>query len=767
MDLVRTVWRRRETVLFTATTLLLAAGGGLWLAGARGPAAWPWVAATLLGLAASTATLVNAVRRRQPSVDVIAWLALAGALAVGEVFAGAVVAVMLASGSLLDARAAARARRELSQLAARAPRTARRYGPDGLREVPVDEVVPGDRLLVGSGEIVPVDGRLQDTATLDESALSGEGLPVERRAGDDVRSGVLNAGHPLDLVATVPARESTYAGVVRLVQQAQADSAPFVRIADRAAVAFVPLTLVLAGGAWLATGDAIRAVAVLVVATPCPLLLAAPIAIMSGLSRTARVGVVVKGGASLERLAAGRVLLFDKTGTLTRGRPELTDVVSAGPLDADEVLRLAGSLDQASAHVLAAAIVSAARRRGLSLSAPERVEEEHGSGLRGVVDGREVQLGKASWLVPEPAPDWVERVRRRADLDSSLAVYVSVDGTPAGALLFEDPVRPDAPRMVRALRAAGVQRIVLVTGDRAEIAETVGRIVGVDVVEADRDPGEKLTIVKREQANAATIMVGDGINDAPALAAAGAGVALAARGATASAEAADVVLTVDRLDALADAIFIARRARRIAWRAVFAGMGLALVAMVAAAFGLLAPALGATLQELIDLAAIGIALTALLPVRAYTASMAPADVATAQRLYSQHQSVRPLVERIRAVADELSSAHQDLRLVRSLLDRLESDLLPHERAEEAELVPILARTLGGADPTGAISRTHAEIEHYVHRLRRILDDAGPENVGDLRRLLYGLYAILSLHNAQEEEAAFSLVPEPASRPARS
>jgi heavy metal translocating P-type ATPase len=719
-----------------------------------------WVAATLIGLAHSTVTLVAAARRRQPSVDVIAWLALAGALVVGEAFAGAVIAVMLASGALLEARAAARARRELSLLAARAPRTARRYGPDGLVEVAVGEVVPGDRLLVGSGEIVPVDGRLLGAATFDESALSGEGLPVERRAGEDVRSGVINAGHPVDLVATVPAAASTYAGVVRLVEQAQADSAPFVRTADRVAVAFVPLTLILAGVAWAATGEAVRAVAVLVVATPCPLLLAAPIAIMSGLSRAARVGVVIKGGASLERLAAGRVLLFDKTGTLTHGRPTLADVVTAGRLDADELLRLAGSLDQASAHVLAAAIVSAARGRGLMLQAPDEVREEHGYGLRGVVDGREVRLGKASWLVPEPAPAWAQRVRHRADLDGSLAVYVAVDGELAGGLLFEDPVRADAPRMVRALRAAGIRRIVLVTGDRAEIAETVGRIVGVDAVEADRDPAEKLAIVKTEQAAAPTIMVGDGINDAPALAAAGAGVALAARGATASAEAADVVLTVDRVDALADAILISRRARRIAWQAVFAGMGLALAAMVAAAAGLLPPAAGATLQEIIDVAAIGIALTALLPARAYTAAMTPADVATARRLYAQHESVRPLVEQIRAVADDLSPTHRDAEPVRELLGRLESDLLAHERAEEAELVPILAKTLGGADPTGAISRTHAEIEHYVRRLRRALDGAGTAEVTDLRRLLYGLYAILRLHNAQEEEAAFSLVPEP-------
>jgi heavy metal translocating P-type ATPase len=754
------LWRQRETALFAAAVLLLGAGVVAW-AGSAGTAAatWLWTAATVLGLVYSSASLAVAVRRRQPSVDVIAWLALAGALLVGEALAGAVITLMLASGVLLEARVAARAERELRLLVARAPRTARCYRPDGLVQVPVDEVAPGDRLLVGSGEIVPVDGRLLGAAVLDESALTGEPLPVERAAGEDVRSGVVNAATPVDMVAISPAAESTYAGIVRLVEQAKAASAPFVRAADRVAVAFVPLTLLLAGGAWLATGDAVRAVAVLVVATPCPLLLAVPIAIMSGLSRAARVGVVVKGGAALEKLAAGRVLLFDKTGTLTHGRPALAGVVTAPGWAADDILRLAGSLDQASAHVLASAIVTAARTRGLALHAPERVDEEHGYGVQGLVDGRQVRLGKASWVVPAPDPAWARQTRRRADLDGSLAVFAAVDGVPAGALLLEDPVRADAPRMIRALRAAGIDRVVLVTGDRADIAQTVGRIVGIDAVHAEQDPADKLAIVRQTSADAATIMVGDGINDAPALAAAGAGVALAARGATASAEAADVVLTVDRLDALADAILIARRARHIAWRAVVVGMGLSLAAMIAAALGYLPPAAGALLQEVIDVAAIGIALTALLPARAYTVAMSPTDIATARRLYAQHQSVRPIVERIRAVADTLTQPNPDLEPVRALLSQLNDDLLPHERAEEAELVPILAKTLGGADPTGAISRTHAEIEHYVSRLTRTLhDSADADNIADLQRLLYGLYAILRLHNAQEEEAAFSLVP---------
>jgi heavy metal translocating P-type ATPase len=761
---------RAATALFVTSAGLTTAGIIAAVAADGGVAWWFWAAATVLGLTHSTFTLVSAARRRQPSVDVIAWLALVGALLVDEPFAGAVIAVMLASGGLLESRAAARARRELSLLAARAPRIARRMTPDGVSEIPVDAVARGDRLVVGSGEIVPVDGRLAAPAVLDESALTGEALPARRRAGEDVRSGVANAGPATELIATAVAAESTYAGVVRLVRQAEAASAPFVRVADRFAVAFVPLTLVLAGAAWLLSGEPVRAVAVLVVATPCPLLLAAPIAIMSGLSRAARAGVVVKGGSAMERLAAGQVLLFDKTGTLTRGRPVVTDVVTADPAaDSDDVLALAASLDQSSAHVLAAAIVAAARERDLALHAAQQVTEHAGYGVAGRVGNRSVRLGKASFVVPGRPPAWVRHARRRAALDGSLTVFVAIDGVPAGVLLLEDPLRPDAPRMVRALRAAGLNRVVLVTGDRADTAETVGRIVGVDAVHAERDPADKLAIVRSEQSRAPTIMAGDGINDAPALAAAGVGVALAARGATVAAEAADVVLISDRIDPLADAILIARRSRRVAWWAVLTGMGMSLVAMVVAALGLLAPAAGAVLQEAIDVAAIGIALTALLPTRTHTVRMPPTDVDTARRLHTEHRAIGPLVEQVRAVADALTTRDCDLRAVHTLFHRLDADLLPHERAEEAQLLPIMARALGGPDPTGGLSRTHAEIEHQVARLRHVLSDLGdappePEDVVDLRRLLYGLYAILRLHNAQEEEEAFSLLPQPAPPP---
>ncbi len=763
--------RHGTTALFASSVVLLAAGLAAWFAHWRTAADALWAAATVVGLGYAIALVTGALRRRELSVDVIAVLALAGALAVGEPFAGAVIAVMLGTGQLLEARADSRARRDLSLLVQRSPRTARRRIENGVVEVPVDQVTVGERLIVASGEVVPVDGRLLTVAVLDESALTGESLPVDRRVGDDVRSGVVNAGEPLELLATTTATESTYAGVVRLVEQAQASSAPFVRFADRLAVFFVPLTLALAGVAWAWSADATRAVAVLVVATPCPLLLAAPIAIMSGLSGAARSGVVVKGGSALERLAAGQVMLFDKTGTLTRGQPELTNIVTADErLPPEQVLRLAASLDQISPHVLAAGIVTAAARAGLTLRMPSGVREVHGYGIEGDVGDERVRLGKPGWIVGDDPLGWARQARRRAELDGSLAVFVGVDDQPAGALLLRDPIRPDARRMVRALRSAGIGRVVLLTGDRADIADTVGRLVGVDTVLADRDPAAKLAAVQHESAASATIMVGDGVNDAPALAAAGVGVALAARGATASSETADIVLTVDRVDALADAILIARRARRIAWRAVGVGMGLSLAAMVFAALGFLVPAVGALLQEVIDVLAIGIALVAVLPGRIHTVAMPAADIATAHDLRTEHDAVLPVMEQIRAVADSLSRQRPDLDPARRLLERLENELLPHEDADEAVLLPLVARALGTTAATAGLSRTHAEIAQQVARLRRLLDSIEPEHVRpedvvELRQRLYGLDAILRLHNAQEEEEAFSVIPERPADPA--
>lgn len=754
---------RSAPTLLAVTTAGLAVGGAARLLDAPNVADAAWLLTTVLALVPAVAWVIASLRRREPGVDVVAVLALAGCLATGELLAGAVIAVMLATGRSLEAWAEGRARRELSALLSRVPRTVRRYAGDTVEVVPIEQATVTDRILVTTGEVVPVDGILLGRATLDESALTGEPLPVERPAGDGVASGVVNAGPPFDLRATTSAADSTYAGIVRMVEQAQASSAPFVRMADRYAAGFVPLTVLVAAVAWIVSGDPVRAVAVLVVATPCPLILAAPVALVAGMSQAARRGAVVKGGAALERLAHGRVLLFDKTGTLTAGRPTVAHIVPAPGYDADEVLRLAASVDQASPHLLATAVVAAAAARGLALAPPTSVTEKHGFGVEGLVDGLRVAVGKSSWLAEGPAPVWLRRLSRRSALDGSMLVLVAVDGTLAGGLLLDDPMRADAPRTVRALRAAGVRRTVLVTGDRADIADAIGRALGVDEVLAERLPDEKLEAVAAARAYGPVVMVGDGINDAPALAAADVGVALGARGASASSEAADVVLAVDRLDRLADAISIARRARRIAWQSVAGGMGLSLAAMGVAAFGLLTPALGALLQEGIDVVAILNALRVVRPLP--RAALLGEDAVLGRALEHEHLALRPRLDELRLVADRLEpDGGLPVAELRDLYRWLADDVLPHERREEMQLYPRVARVLGGTDPTSAMSRGHVEIEHLVHRLGRLLDDIGqdpaePEDVVEIRRVLYGLHAVLVLHFAEEEEGVFPLIEE--------
>jgi heavy metal translocating P-type ATPase len=748
------------TVFLALSVVGIATGGAFRLAGSTHAADLAWAITTAVGLVPIVWEVVVGVARRQPGVDVIAVLAMGGALALGEYLAGAVIALMLATGRSLEEFADTRAHRELSALLERAPRTAHRYAGGELRSIPIDDVGPGDRLLVKRGEVVPVDGILEsENAVLDESALTGESRPVECARAERLRSGAVNAGESFDLRAVATAGDSTYAGIVRLVEQAQREKAPFVRLADRYALVFVPVTLAIAGGAWAISGDAVRALAVLVVATPCPLILAAPIAIVAGISRAAKRGIIVKGGGSLEALARGTVLLFDKTGTLTAGAPELTDVELFGDADPAEVLRLAASLDQVSPHVLAGAIVTAARRRDLPLTFPVEVREEGGSGIRGVVDGRTVALGKASWVAHGgPLPDRAREVRRRTAMEGSSSVFVSIDGAVVGTLILDDPIRPDTPRVIRTLRRAGVKRVVMVTGDHADVAESVGIAIGVDRILSERDPADKVDAVRAEGEGGVTIMVGDGVNDAPALAAADVGVAMGARGSTASSEAADVVLAVDRLDRVAEAIRIARRSRGIALQSVLAGMGLSFGAMFLGAAGLLLPVAGALVQEAIDVAVIVNALRALRGDRTSAQAASPGSQ-VGERFRAEHREFAPELQRIRSVADRLDTfaplqAREELERIRwFLLERLPR----HEQEEEAAVYPVVARLMGGEDPMGSMERAHMEIEHLARVFGHLVADVpedGPtrEDLVDLRRVLYGLHAVLRLHFAQEEEA---------------
>ncbi|PWB60700.1 MAG: heavy metal translocating P-type ATPase [Bradyrhizobiaceae bacterium] len=563
--------------------------------------------ATLPVLAALVAEIVTSLGRGELGLDIVAALSMSAALLFGEELAAVIVALMYAGGQYLESYAERRARHEMTALLARAPRTALRHRDGGLEEVALDAVAPGDRVMIRHGDVVPVDGTVTDgVAVLDESALTGESLPMRRAHGEAVMSGATNVGDAFDLLARRKAADSTYAGIVRLVAQAQRAKAPMSRMADRYALVFLAVTVALAAGAWGLTGDPVRAVAVLVVATPCPLILAVPVALVAGLSRAAKQGVLIKGAKVLETLARIKVVVVDKTGTLTEGRPRLVANHAAEP---DSLLRIAASLEQASKHTIAQTIVAEAIRRGLALSVPSGVVETAGEGVEGTVEGRRVIVGGVGFVArklgqPPGAP-------RDPETAGAIRVAVAIDGAQAAELVLADELRSGTEPLLAGLRTLGVERIVLATGDRREVAEAVVKDLGFDAVRPELSPDQKVMVVLAERKYGPVMMVGDGVNDAPALAAADVGVAMGARGAAASAEAADVVILVDRLDRIRPGIEIARRTRRIALESVAAGIGLSVAGMVAAAFGHITPVQGALLQEAIDVAVILNALRAL------------------------------------------------------------------------------------------------------------------------------------------------------------
>lgn len=558
-----------------------------------------------IGLALSIRLVWVSIREGEFGSDVLALIAILATALTGEWLAASIIALMLATGRALESWAAGRARRQLEALVNRAPRKIQLVSADGsVTECDIAQAKVGDTFLVRTGEVVPVDGRLVANASFDESALTGEPLPRERKAGEEVPSGVVNAGEPVELVANTTAESSTYAALVRLVENAKAHSAPGVRLANKYALWFVPLSLVMALGTWLITGQVEPAIAVLVAATPCPLILAIPIAIIAGISNAAKNGAIIKDGSALEQLAKSRVLLVDKTGTLTHGGPEISRIQAAPGFTENDILRIAAGMELSSAHVLAKAVVRGARLREVLPAKATAVQEILGEGLVGLVDGKPIRVGR----LLEPVPSWVV-------VSPALQICVDQGGEVIGVIDLDDPVRDDAAATLKQLRELGLERIVLVTGDRRPAAEAVGSAVGVDEVFAECRPEDKLELVGIEKAktSGSLLVVGDGINDSPALAAADVGVAMGARGATAASESASVVIVEDSIGRLVDAIKIAQGARNRALQAAGIGMGLSLAAMFAGAFGLVSVTQNAVAQEFIDAIAI---LWALVPAAA-------------------------------------------------------------------------------------------------------------------------------------------------------
>lgn len=618
------------TLCVAACSLALAAGGP------DGSTAARWLVSTFAVLVAlrQARSMIGDIRRGVWGIDVLAVTAILATVAVGEFWASLLIVLMLSGGEALEDFAAGRARRELTHLLDRAPRLAHVEGPDGrVHDCAVAEVEVGQTLVVKPGEMVPVDSVvLTQTASFDESSITGESLPVDRQAGDLVLSGAVNGPHVVRVRAAALAADSQYQQIVELVESASGSRAPFVRMADRFAVPFTAFAYLLAGAAWWASGDAVRFAEVLVVATPCPLLIAAPVAFIAGMSRAAKNGIIVKDGGTLERLARVRTAAFDKTGTLTHGAPRVARVLPVGAVTADELLALVAAAEQFSAHVLARAFVEEARRRGLEVDQKALVEEVPGSGLRATVGGRHVVVGTATFVAESlgTAAGELAGLTGTDLVGGETASYVAVDGALWGVIVLADELRADAPATLRELERLGITDTLMLTGDSQATAEHVAAELGLTDVHAECLPSDKVAAVQAVSRRP-VMMVGDGVNDAPVLAAADVGVSMGARGATAASESADVVIMVDDLVRVATAVQISRRTIRIAVQSIGIGIGLSVILMVLAAFGAIPAIVGAGLQELVDLVTILNALRALTGPAAIRGPVRPPAAITAPR----------------------------------------------------------------------------------------------------------------------------------------
>lgn len=564
-----------------------------------------WMAAVVVtGVPIVWRTLREALHGRF-ATDVVASLSIIGAVALDQPFAGLVIVLMQNGGEALERVAERRASAAVRALEAAAPRVAHRAAVNGTNDVPVSEVRVGDMLLVRPGELVPCDGVITDgESELDTSSLTGEPAPMRAARDVAVMSGMVNGLGTFHMRATAVAEQSQYARIVELVRSAQASKAPLQRVADRYAVWFTPITVLVCAIAFWLTHDWMRALAILVVATPCPLILATPVAIIGGLNRAAREHIIIRHGGALERIASVDAAVFDKTGTLTIGRPNLDRVQTASGFNEDTVLRYAAAVEEGSSHLLARVLVDATRDRGLGVPSAQHHVETPGHGVMGIVHGHEVRVGARAFVLPHCE----HGVRDAACLereDATLRAYVGIDGQLAAVIEYADRVRPELLSVLESMRRLGVRREVLLSGDHAPIARALAAQVGIRETYGDLLPNEKASFIERLQAEGHVVMmIGDGINDAPALSTADVGVALAAHGGGITAESADMVLLTDSLDRIPEVMRIGRRTMRIAKQSIWAGLGLSGVAMLIAAFGGLRPAVGAVAQELIDVAVI-------------------------------------------------------------------------------------------------------------------------------------------------------------------
>ena len=554
---------------------------------------------------------VRGMLRGHFASDVVATLAIGTAVVLQQPIAGLVIVLMQTGGELLERYAEGRASAAVRELEAQAPQRAHRVRAGTTEDIAADDVAVGDQLLVRPGEMIPCDGVVTlGLSHLEVARLTGEPSPERVSVGSVVRSGAVNIESALHVRATARSSESLYARIVELVRSAQAQKSPIQRLADRYAVWFTPITLAACAGAWFGSHDPLRVLAVLVVATPCPLILATPVAIIGGINRAARNQIIVRSGAALELIGGIDTAVFDKTGTLTIGYPEVATVLSIGTLDERELLTFAAAVEHHSGHLLARSVVSEAEQRGIVLESANGTVETPGRGVTGTVLGRRVSVGALSYVAAEQ-PTAASQLITAQNVGRGLRAYIAIDGAAAGVISFADKTRDGLPQFFADLRTLGITRTLLVSGDHEQNVADLARTLGITEARGDMLPDQKVAVIRQLLEDGhRVLMTGDGTNDAPALSAATVGIALAAHGGGISAEAADIVLLADDVTRVATAIRIGRRATMIARQSIVAGLVLSGIGMVAAALGYIPPTVGAVLQEAIDVAVIVNALRA-------------------------------------------------------------------------------------------------------------------------------------------------------------
>lgn len=533
--------------------------------------------------------MVKTLRSGKFGVDLLAITAVIATLAIGEYWAALIVLLMLTGGDALEDYAAHKANADLQSLLDKSPQQAHLMTDDGIRPIAVDEVAVGDHLLVKPGEVIPVDGTIiAGSTTLDESSLTGESRPIDKVTGDPVMSGAVNGDVSIQIVAEQSAANSQFQNIVRLVKQAEEQPAHFVRMADRYALPFTLLAYVIAGTAWLVSGDPVRFAEVLVVASPCPLILAAPIALVAGMSRASQSGIIVKTGTTLEQLAKVKTMAFDKTGTITKGALQVNDILPQINVDKDRLLVLAAAAEQQSNHILARSLMQAAPDQLPNVS---EVKETTGGGVEAKIDGQLIRVGKANFAMPDNSIQKVD----------DTAVYVSADGQYLGCVTFTDELRDEAVTTMSELHELGIRNLIMISGDRQAIAEKIAAAVGIDQVHAECLPGEKIEVLEQvPETQRPVAMVGDGVNDAPSLVTADVGIAMGASGATTASESADAVILKDDLRRTVIAVRISRATMNVARQSVLVGIIICTVLMLIASFGVIPAIFGALLQEVVD-----------------------------------------------------------------------------------------------------------------------------------------------------------------------